>query len=113
MAARPLPGAPTCWLSSQGRWWEAGGVHGRESGPAPSEETPQQPTLERLHQRGLPRPRVAEQFEFDSWLEILRGPELLDEESSVCVLEEGKSEALSRLYPVVLGFLVLGLHFLL
>lgn len=56
---------------------------------------------------------MAEQFEFDSWLEILRGSELLDEESPVCVLEEGKSEALSRLDPVVLGFLVLGLHFLL
>lgn len=87
-AAWPPPGAPTCWLSSQGRWWEAGGVGGGESGPAPSEETPQQPTFERFHQCGFPRSRVAKQLELDSWLEILRGSELLDEESSVCVLPE-------------------------
>lgn len=77
---------PTCWLGSQGRRWEPGGVGGGESGPASPEEAPQQPTLERLHQGGLPRPRVPEQLQFDSRLQVLRGSQLLDEESSVCIL---------------------------
>lgn len=79
-------GAPTCRLGSQGRRREPGGVGGGEPGPAPSEEAPEQPALERLHQRGFPRARVAEQLQFDSGLQVLGGSQLLDEEASVRVL---------------------------
>lgn len=80
-------GEPTCWLGGQGRGREARGVGGGEPGPASSEEAPKQPALERFHQGGLPRPRVAEQLQLDSWLEVLRGSQLLDEEPSVRVLK--------------------------
>lgn len=84
--AGPRAGAPTCRPGSQGRRREPGGAGGGEAGPAPAEEAPQQPALERFHQRGFPRARVAEQLQFDSWLEGLRGSQLLDEEPSVRIL---------------------------
>lgn len=89
--------APTCWLGCQGRRWEPGGVGGGESGPASPEEASQQPTLERFHQGGLPRARVAEQLQLDSGLEVLRGPQLLDEESPVRILStEGQGPMSDR-----------------
>lgn len=86
----------TCRLGGQGRGWEPGRVGGGEPGPASSEEAPQQPTLERFHQSGLPRPRVAEKLQLDSWLQVLCGSQLLDEESSVCVLNRDETGPLVR-----------------
>lgn len=86
----------TCRLGGQGRGWEPGRVGGGEPRPASSEEAPQQPTLERFHQSGLPRPRVAEQLQLDSWLQVLCGSQLLDEESSVCVLNRDETGPLVR-----------------
>jgi hypothetical protein len=85
------PELPTCGLGGQRGRREPGGVGGGESGPASPEETSEQPTLERLHQRGLPSPRVTKELQLDSRLEVLRGSELLDEEPSVSVLDtEGR-----------------------
>lgn len=80
---------PTCGLGRQRGGREPGGAGGGQSGPASPEEASQQPTLERFHQRGFPGARVAKQLQFDPGLEVLRGSQLLDEESLVSVLNTG------------------------
>ena len=87
---------PTCRLGSQGGGREPGGAGGGQSGPASPEEASQQPTLGRFHQRGFPRARVAEQLQFDPGLEVLRGSQLLDEESPVSVLNTDEKELISH-----------------
>ncbi len=69
-----------------GDWW--GWVPDRvgQPGPPPPEETPQDATLQRLHQSALPCSRVAEQLEFDARLEHLCRPQLLDVNALMVVL---------------------------
>lgn len=62
-----------------------------QSGPPSPEETAQDPTLQRFHQRALPRSRVAEQLEFDAGLEGLCRPQLLDVNGLMVVLS-GQSQ---------------------
>lgn len=57
-----------------------------QPGPLPPKETPQDATLQRLHQSVLPCSRVAKQLEFDARLEGLCRPQLLDVNALMVVL---------------------------
>lgn len=54
----------------------------------PPEEAAQDAAFQRLQQRALPGPRVPEQLQFDSGLDALGGPQLLDEAQLEVVLAQ-------------------------
>ncbi len=76
---------PTCRFGGD-RWGWVPDRVGQPGGPPPPEETPQDATLQRLHQSAFPCSRVAEQLEFDARLEGLCRPQLLDVNALMVVL---------------------------